>query len=54
MLIDGGNSLNIVFSKMLESMGCDMTSLVPTKQAFYEKWLCPSTEPVASTSFLAK
>jgi hypothetical protein len=28
--IDGGSSLNIIFSKTLESIGDDMTSLFPT------------------------
>jgi hypothetical protein len=35
VLIDEGSSLNIIFSKTLESMGYDMTSLVPTQEAFY-------------------
>jgi hypothetical protein len=30
VLIDGGNGLNIIFSKTLGSMGYDITSLVPT------------------------
>jgi hypothetical protein len=35
VLVDGGSALNIIFSSTLESMGYDMTSLVPSDQAFY-------------------
>jgi hypothetical protein len=35
VLINGGSGLNIIFSKTLESMGYNMTSLVPTQEAFY-------------------
>jgi len=35
VLIDGGTALDIIFASTLESMGYDMTSLVPSDQAFY-------------------
>src|SRR6185312_15089615 len=35
VLIDGGSALDIIFASTLESMGYDMTSLVPFDQAFY-------------------
>ena len=35
VLIDGGSALDIIFASTLESMGNDMTSLVPSDQAFY-------------------
>jgi hypothetical protein len=35
VLIDGGSGLNIIFPKMLESMGYDLTTLVPSAEAFY-------------------
>jgi len=35
VLVDGGNTLNIIFAKTLEDMGFDMTKLVPSDQAFY-------------------
>jgi len=35
VLIDGGTALDIIFTSTLESMGYDMTSLVPSDQAFY-------------------
>jgi hypothetical protein len=35
VLIDGGSSDNIIFSKTLESMGYDMTSPVLTQEAVY-------------------
>ena len=35
VLIDGGSALNIIFAKTLEDMGFDMTTLVPSGQAFY-------------------
>src|SRR6185437_13777269 len=35
VLIDGGSALDIVCASTLESMGYDMTSLVPSYQAFY-------------------
>ena len=34
VLIDGGSALNIIFASTLESMGYNMTSLVPSDQAF--------------------
>ena len=30
VLIDGGSALDIIFASMLQSMGYDMTSLVPS------------------------
>ena len=35
VLVDGGSALDIIFASTLESMGYDMTSLVPSDQAFY-------------------
>ena len=35
VLVDGGSTLDIIFASTLESMGYDMTSLVPSDQAFY-------------------
>jgi hypothetical protein len=35
VLIDGGSALDIIFASTLESMDYDMTSLVPSDQAFY-------------------
>jgi hypothetical protein len=35
VLIDGGCALNIIFASTLQSVGYDMTSLVPSDQAFY-------------------
>ena len=35
VVIDGGSALDIIFASTLESMGYDMTSLVPSDQAFY-------------------
>jgi hypothetical protein len=35
VLVNGGSSLNFIVSKTLESMGHDMTSSVPTEEAFY-------------------
>ncbi|XP_039815127.1 uncharacterized protein LOC120678028 [Panicum virgatum] len=35
VLVDGGSTLDIIFASMLESMGYDMTTLVPSDQAFY-------------------
>ncbi|XP_039815120.1 uncharacterized protein LOC120678021 [Panicum virgatum] len=35
VLFDGDSALDIIFPSMLESMGYDMTSLVPSDQAFY-------------------
>ncbi|XP_039834478.1 uncharacterized protein LOC120695252 [Panicum virgatum] len=35
VLINGSNTLNIIFAKTLEDMGFDMTKLVPSAQAFY-------------------
>ena len=35
VLVDGGSALDINFASTLESMGYDMTSLVPSDQAFY-------------------
>ncbi|RLN04965.1 retrotransposon protein, putative, Ty3-gypsy subclass [Panicum miliaceum] len=35
VLVNEGSGLNIIFSKILESMGYDMTSLVPPQEAFY-------------------
>jgi hypothetical protein len=32
VLVDGGSGLNIIFSKMLESMGYNMTCLVPSSK----------------------
>src|SRR6185437_14758839 len=36
VLVDGGSALDIIFASTLESMGYDMTSLVPSDQAFYD------------------
>ena len=35
VLVDGGSALDIIFASTLESMGYDMTTLVPSDQAFY-------------------
>ncbi|XP_039804845.1 uncharacterized protein LOC120669092 [Panicum virgatum] len=35
VLVNGGSALDIIFASTLESMGYDMTSLVPSDQAFY-------------------
>ena len=35
VLVDDGSALDIIFASTLESMGYDMTSLVPSDQAFY-------------------
>jgi hypothetical protein len=35
VLVDGGSALDIIFASTLEGMGYDMTSLVPSDQAFY-------------------
>ena len=35
VLVDGGRALDIIFASTLENMGYDMTSLVPSDQAFY-------------------
>ena len=35
VLVDGGSALDIIFASTLQSMGYDMTSLVPSDQAFY-------------------
>ena len=35
VLFDGDSALDIIFPSTLESMGYDMTSLVPSDQAFY-------------------
>ena len=35
VLVDGGSTRDIFFSSTLENMGYDMTSLVPSDQAFY-------------------
>ncbi|XP_039797732.1 uncharacterized protein LOC120662703 [Panicum virgatum] len=35
VLVDGGSTLDIIFANTLESMGYNMTSLVPSDQAFY-------------------
>jgi hypothetical protein len=35
VLVDGGSALDIIFASTLESMGYDMTSLIPSDQAFY-------------------
>jgi len=35
VLVDGGSAIDIIFASMLESMGYDTTSLVPSDQAFY-------------------
>jgi hypothetical protein len=35
VLVDGGSALDIIFASTLESMGYNMTSLVPSNQAFY-------------------
>ncbi|XP_039787138.1 uncharacterized protein LOC120653453 [Panicum virgatum] len=35
VLIDGGSALDIIFASTLQSMGYDMTSLVPSDQDFY-------------------
>ena len=35
VLVDGGSGLNIIFSSTLENMVYDMTTLVPSDQAFY-------------------
>jgi hypothetical protein len=36
ILVDGGSALDIIFASTLESMGYDITSLVPSDQAFYD------------------
>jgi hypothetical protein len=43
VLIDGGSGLNISFSKKLESLGYDMTLLVPMQEAFYR--IIPNSGP---------
>jgi hypothetical protein len=35
LLVDGCSSLDIIFASTLENMGYDMTTLVPSDQAFY-------------------
>ncbi|XP_039797577.1 uncharacterized protein LOC120662510 [Panicum virgatum] len=35
VLVDGGSTLDIIFASTLESMGYDMTTLVPSDQSFY-------------------
>ena len=35
VLVDGGSFLDIIFASTLESMGYDLTYLVPSDQAFY-------------------
>ena len=35
VLVDGGSALDIIIANMLQSMGYDMASLVPSDQAFY-------------------
>ena len=35
VLVDGGSALDIIFSSTWENMGYDMTSLVPSDQAFH-------------------
>ena len=35
VLVDGGTALDIIFASTLESRGYNMTSLVPSDQAFY-------------------
>ena len=35
VLVDSGSALDIIFASTLETMGYDMTSLVPSDQAFY-------------------
>ena len=35
VLVDSGSALNIIFVSILQSMGYDMASLVPSDQAFY-------------------
>ena len=36
VLIDGGNTLDIIFASTLQSMGYNMPTLVPSYQAFYD------------------
>ena len=46
VLVDGGNALYIIFVSTIESMGYDMTSLVPSDQAFYDIILGAGSTPV--------
>ena len=36
LLVDGESDLDIIFSRTLENMGYDMTTLLSTNQAFYD------------------
>jgi len=42
LLVDGESDLDIIFSRTLENMGYDMTTLLSTNQAFYD--IIPSAE----------
>jgi hypothetical protein len=35
VVVNGGSALDIIFTSTLESIGYDMTSLLPSDQAFY-------------------
>jgi hypothetical protein len=50
VLIDGRSSLNI-FSKTLETIGYNMTSLVPTQEAFYRIIPGSGSTPVGQLTF---
>jgi hypothetical protein len=52
-VLNGGSGLNIIFSKTLESMGHDMTSLVPIEEAFLEIILRSGTTPVGQVTLPA-
>ena len=43
-LVDEGSGLDIIFTSTLQSMGYDMTSLVPLDQAFYN--IIPDVESI--------
>src|SRR6185312_7041045 len=46
VLVDSGSALDIIFASMLESMGYDMTTLVPSDQAFYGIIIGAGSTPV--------
>lgn len=50
VLVYEGSGLNIIFSKTLESMGYDMTCLVPIEQAFYGIILGSGSTPVSQVT----
>jgi hypothetical protein len=50
VVVDGGRALDVIFASTLQSMGYDMTTLVPSDQAFYSIIPCAGSTPVGQFS----